>query len=458
VTEVRPARPVRWAVVGGGMLGAVAARRLRAEGAEVTLFEAAPTLGGLASAASMSVPGRPAVVWDRFYHVILGADRRLLALLDEIDAGEVVWAKSKAACYSGGKALPASSAAELFTLPFLGWLAKIRLVLTVLVAVVFTSERHYDQITSARWLRRWSGRQATERLWLPLLRAKLGEAAERASATFIWSTIRRLVMARFQGRNGGDLFGHVAGGYASVLATLARELVERGVEVRTGARVAAIRPTASGGLGVEFADDAPLTFDRVLVTTASPIASRLLPDLTAAEHARLQAVEYLGVVCPSVLLRRPVTGSYITYVTDAAPFTAVIEMTALIDPAELDGHTLVYLPLYTSPRDGVFDDDDGTIRARFLPAFLSMYGLDEADVVSFTVAKARYVMPVPTPGYPARVPSVATSVPGLFTIGSAQITTGTLNIEQTLQLLEGGWPQLDHGPVRDRTAADQEVT
>ena len=76
-----------------------------------------------------------------------------------------------------------------------------------------------------------------------------------------------------------------------------------------------------------------------------------------------------------------------------------------------------------------------------------MYGLQPDDVLSFTVARARYVMPVPTPGYPDRVPAVRTSVPGLFTLGSAQITVGTLNVEQTLELLDENWAQLDLTPV-----------
>ncbi|MEM9905330.1 MAG: FAD-dependent oxidoreductase, partial [Cyanobacteria bacterium P01_D01_bin.44] len=40
----------RWAIVGGGMLGMTLAHRLAQAGKQVTLFEAAPELGGLASA------------------------------------------------------------------------------------------------------------------------------------------------------------------------------------------------------------------------------------------------------------------------------------------------------------------------------------------------------------------------------------------------------------------------
>lgn len=435
-------RAQRWAVVGGGMLGAVAARRLRAAGAEVVLYEAAPTLGGLTSAWQLPVPDGPAVTWDRFYHVILGGDRRVLALLDELGTAEIVWRRSKAACFTDGRALPASSAAELVGLPFLGPMAKLRIGLTVAWAALWSSGRRFDRITAARWLRRWSGRQATEKLWLPLLRAKLGGCAERASAVFIWSTIRRLVTARFEGRD-GDRFGHVPGGYAAVLGVLAASLEAAGVEVRTGSRVTGVYATPGGGLRVETVGAQAQQVDRVLVTTAAALTSRLCPGLSDDERQRLDGVEYLGVICPSVLLRRPVTGAYITYITDPLPFTAVIEMTALVDPTELGGHTLVYLPRYTEPTDPVFDATDADLEAEFLGPFLDMYGLDRADVLSFLVARARYVMPVPTPGYPDRVPAVRTSVPGLFTLGSAQITVGTLNVEQTLQLLDERWPQLD---------------
>jgi glycine/D-amino acid oxidase-like deaminating enzyme len=48
-----------WAVIGGGILGMTLAHRLAQRGARVTLLEAAPRLGGLASAWSLGN-----VVWD----------------------------------------------------------------------------------------------------------------------------------------------------------------------------------------------------------------------------------------------------------------------------------------------------------------------------------------------------------------------------------------------------------
>ncbi|HWC69042.1 MAG TPA: FAD-dependent oxidoreductase, partial [Acidimicrobiales bacterium] len=64
------------AVIGGGVLGLAMAQRLRDRGDEVTLFELAPDVGGLAGAWAAD-----GVTWDRHYHVALQSDvhtRRLL--------------------------------------------------------------------------------------------------------------------------------------------------------------------------------------------------------------------------------------------------------------------------------------------------------------------------------------------------------------------------------------------
>ena len=66
-------------VVGAGILGTVLALRLAQGGARVTLLERAPTPGGLAGAFDF---GGHRV--DRFYHVIVPSDERMISLTDEL--------------------------------------------------------------------------------------------------------------------------------------------------------------------------------------------------------------------------------------------------------------------------------------------------------------------------------------------------------------------------------------
>ena len=55
---------------------------------------------------------------------------------------------------------------------------------------------------------------------------------------------------------------------------------------------------------------------------------------------------------------------YVTNITDDAPFTGVIEMSALVDKKEFGRNTLVYLPKYVGPDDELFDRTDDEIRER----------------------------------------------------------------------------------------------
>jgi hypothetical protein len=46
------------------------------------------------------------------------------------------------------------------------------------------------------------------------------------------------------------------------------------------------------------------------------------------------------------------------------------------------------------------------------------------------------VFPIPTLNYSEHLPGVKTSVDGVYIVNSAQITNGTLNVNETVQLAE----------------------
>ena len=169
-----------------------------------------------------------------------------------------------------------------------------------------------------------------------------------------------------------EMFGYVPGGYARILDRFAEVLAGEGVEIRTGRAAARIAPDPGGGSGSSDPRRAARrpaeTFDQVVVTVPAPVAARICEGLEREdEAARLRGIQYLGIVCASLLLKKPLAGFYVTNITDPGiPFTAVVEMTALVDRAELGGHTLVYLPKYVDPDDPAFGLPDGEI-ARKLP-------------------------------------------------------------------------------------------
>ena len=111
-----------------------------------------------------------------------------------------------------------------------------------------------------------------------------------------------------------------------------------------------------------------------MFTTPAPIIANACSQLTPDEEQRFRGVEYLGIVCSSLLLKKPLSKYYVTNITDDwVPLTAVIEMTTIVDPAELGGHSLVYLPKYMMSDEPGFAETDEVIRERCLATLEKMY-------------------------------------------------------------------------------------
>jgi protoporphyrinogen oxidase len=428
----------RFGIVGGGMLGMTLAWNLSKAGHDVTIFEGAERCGGLAAPWQLGD-----VVWDRHYHVTLGSDTALRALLRELDLeSEINWVKVGTGFFVDGAMYPFSSLFDYLRFPPLSPVQKLRLGATILKASRIRDWKPLEELTAVEWLARECGRATVERIWLPLLRAKLGPYATRASAAFIWAIIARMYAARANGAK-SESFGYVRGGYDCVLRRFEQRLSERGVEIRTRHAIERVGSDGDGGVAVVTASGVH-RFDRAVVTMAAPLAGRLCPELTEHERALCASVEYQGIVCASILSDAGLTPYYITNIADASvPFTAVIEMTALVDKREFGGRSLVYLPKYVASDDPALFRSDEEIASTFIPALQRMHpGFESRAIRAFRVSRVRYVFPIPTVGYSRRLPPVRTSVPGLFMASSAHVVNGTLNVNETVKLANGLVPSL----------------
>lgn len=429
------------AVVGGGMMGLTMALRLAQRGHRVRVFEGDRAVGGLASAGAIGTWS-----WDRFYHVILMSDTTLTGLLGEIGLSDRLrWGTTRTGFYVGGRWISMSSALEFLRFPPLTLVDKARLAATILRASRIRDPLPLEDIGALDWLAKWSGRRTTERIWAPLLRAKLGDNADAASAAFIWAIIARMYAARRSGLK-REMMGYVQGGYDAIVPALRRHAEQSGVEIVTGAMVRSV--TNDGGRALVSVDGGGVcTFDGAILTVSCPTVSRLCPDLSAGEHERLARVTYQGVVCPSWLLRRPLSGFYVTNITDRSlPFTGVIETTALVDRATFGGHSLVYLPRYLTQGDATWNQPDESIATAFFDSLCRMVpGLTRDDIVAQRVARARDVLAISTRRYSTDVmPPLETSLPWIFVANSSQIAHGTLNVNETVMLAERQANEIHH--------------
>ncbi len=433
----------KWAIVGGGILGMTLAHRLAQQGKNVTLFEGANELGGLASAWQLGD-----IVWDRHYHVTLLSDTRWRSLLGELGLEqEIEWVETKTGLYADGKLYSISNSIEFLRFFPLGLIDKLRFAFTIIYGSKINNWKKLEKIPVTDWLKKCSGKRAFEKIWLPLLRAKLGDNYKKASAAFIWAIIARLYAARRTGLK-KEMFGYVRGGYARVLSRFGQVLAGEQVKIQLGHRVKKVESIARDKVSIEFQNGEQETFDRVILTTAAPIAAQVCAGLSETEISQLKGIEYQGIICASLLLKKPLSNFYVTNITDTwVPFTGVIEMSALVDRKYLGGNALVYLPKYIPSDDPAFSLSDKELEEKFVQALIQMYPrFDRSDLLCFQVSRVKYVLAISTVNYSENLPPMQTSIPGVYIINSAHIVNGTLNVNETIQLAETAAAQLLESP------------
>ncbi|MBB3204786.1 protoporphyrinogen oxidase [Rhodopirellula rubra] len=447
----------RWLVIGGGVMGLQVATDLRDRGQNVTIAEAAPTMGGLTSAWNLGD-----VIWDRFYHVTLMSDTKIRDVLKRLGLeSQMKWVETKTGFYAGGRLLSMSNTSEFLKFPPLTLIEKLRLGGTIFYASKIRNWRRLEKLTVEKWLRRWSGRGVFEKIWQPLLQAKLGEAYKQTSAAFIWAHTARMYKARRSGMK-TERFGYVPGGYAQILESWVGWLTGRDVTMKTGSPVKNVAPLNSGELLVEFADGHSEVYDNVVSTIASPFIAQSCDALTQTEKDQHSNIRYLGVVCASMLMDKPISQYYVTNITDTwVPLTAVIEMSTIVDPeSELDGKHLVYLPKYLPDDHEGLNESDDDYREKCLSTLEKMYDHFSRDqVIEFKIARAKYVAALSTVDYSTRLPPIVTSVPGFYALNSAHIVKGNLNVNETItlgeeKLADEVWPDYQKRVARGQVATN----
>ena len=183
---------------------------------------------------------------------------------------------------------------------------------------------------------RLGGRATYEKIWKPLLLAKLGENYQRVSAVFIWSYIKRMFSAR-EGSARKEQLGHVAGGYKTVFDRLEQSIRIAGGILRTEVTVSQISPRVGGGLSINC-ENRTEHFDKVIFTSPVNVLRQVADASLVKLDDRGNEVEYLGVICMVLVTRKPLVPYYVVNIADQRiPFTGIIGMSNLVNTEETAG-------------------------------------------------------------------------------------------------------------------------
>ena len=418
------------AIVGGGITGVSVGYFMSRQGVEVEIFEASPTLGGLAGQIHLE----DGTSVDRFYHAILSSDSNVRALCAELGiADRLRFKETRTGFYHQGRIHPMNSTFDFLRFPLLGWPERFRLGLTVLRAQLIRDWEQLESISVEDWLLRWSGRRTYEAIWRPLLNAKFDGGLDSIPATYIWSRLVRMKSAR-SGAQQKELVGHLVGGHIQLINAMAERIERSGGRIHLEAPVQEIMIEDGRAWGLRNGMTAQ-AYDSVVCTLPAPIFRRLIPDAEASYQEALEQTEYLGVVSTLMVMDRPLSGYWTLNITDSdSPFTGVIETTTYIDPEFVGGHHLIYLPKYTSPGSELQEVPNEEIEQIWLQNLERMFPeFDRSHVRYLMTHRERYVEPLHGLNGLDRIPSVVTPVRNLYLATTAQIYPELTNAESLTQ-------------------------
>jgi protoporphyrinogen oxidase len=418
-------------IVGGGILGSVLALRLAQAGAQVTLLERAPSLGGLAG--SLDFDGH---IVDRFYHVITPSDVGMINLAGEVGLGDRLrFSPVGVGFHVDGVNHDFNGVADFLRFRPLSPMGRARLAAFVVGCQLRGGYAGLEDVPLERWLTRWCGHEVVRRIWRPLLDSRFDGHHDELPATYMWARTRRMSRAR-TGAARSETMGHVVGGHAALIEAVAQLATRTGVRVQTGAQVEGLVCNEGGRVTGIRCDGTELPFDLVIATLQPPALRHLLPG-------RLRALldpypqRYLGVVCAILKVRRSLLPYYTINICDPTPITTVVETSHVVGTEHTDGLRLVYLPKYCDPGAPEQTEDDESVLERFC-AMLGRISPEfdrVRDVQAQTVQRARLVEPVHALGTSVRVPPLWPS-DGLGLASAAQVYPRLLNGESIISLAE----------------------
>ena len=259
-------------------MGMTLALRLAQKGYKVTILESSPELGGLTGTLDMN-----GIEWDRFYHVILMSDLNTREIIKEIGLeNEVKWVETRTGFFSEGKLYSMSNTFEFLKFPPINLIDKFRLGLTIIIASLIKDWKRMEGIPVEKWLKRWSGKRVFDKIWLPLLKAKLGDYYKETSASFIWTTIQRMYAARRTGLK-KEMFGYVSGGYAKINIAFEGKLKSLGVTIVVNTHVRQLSRIKPDKIVIETDSVDNYQFDEVISTLPSDISVQIAPSLSKDE-------------------------------------------------------------------------------------------------------------------------------------------------------------------------------
>jgi hydroxysqualene dehydroxylase len=433
-------------VLGGGVAGITAALDCAEAGAQVSLLEVRPRLGGAAYSFE-----RDGMQLDNGQHVFLRCCEAYRGLLRRLGSTERTMLqprlripvlsprKRQAVLQRSGLPAPLHMARALLSYPRLRPMQRLRAATAALAltrldpAQALEQEQRYGS-TLGQWLSEHGQSQETvAALWdliaLPTLNLPAAEGS-LALGAFVLRT------GLLQSNDAGDIGFHMRPLSETIGEPAERVLTQAGVEVKLGVRAESVL-RRDGALQVHT-NGLALEAEAVVCAIPHGRAASLLEPLLGDEAARWMKLGESPIVNIHVVYDRPVCDLRFAAGVDT-PVQYVFDRTAAVELP--DG--CQYLAVSLSGAEREMGESAEQLRERYLRALAELFPrARQAAVQSFHISREHAATFRASPGTQALRPAARTGVPGLMMAGAWTDT---------------GWPATLEGAVLSGHAAAREA-
>lgn len=417
-------------IIGGGPAGLALAYRLGRQGHAVTLFEAASGFGGLASSFRFGD-----IDVERYYHFICKGDDEYVRWLDELGlSGALRWSPTRLGFFYDGKLHSLSTPTDLLACDALTIRGRLRYALFAARCAAATDWRRLDGIPAKDWLIHHLGFETYHVMWHPLLDLKFHQFHDQISAAWIWHRIHRVARSRGRGMQ-QEKFGYLVGGTQTLVSTLVEKCRAAGARLHARAPVAELLYEGDRCTGLTTKDGVSHRFDTVVSTTPLPVFREVLRGAPPKYVEQLKRIDFIGVSCVLLRLRRSFSPYYWLNVNDPrVPFNGCIEYSHLNPGATPDGSSLLYVPYYVDPTSQRFRASDEETLDVTLDALSAIHPAFTRDWVQDAhVSRDRHAQVICRVGFGLTIPGHQTPVRGLYLIESSQLYPADRSISATLE-------------------------
>jgi protoporphyrinogen oxidase len=361
------------AIIGGGIVGLVLGYLFSKRNFLVTMYEKDLNLGGLVQTSTDKK-----ILVEKYYHHFFKSDRELIDLLEELGLQKkIIWHESSVSFLKNGSFYKFDGPRDLFTLPFIGLLSKIRFGLAYIFVKSLSHKYISKSSTADQMIKKIFGMQNYTEIWCPMLKGKFHTFYNTIAASWFVARIKSRSSSR--GKT-GEYLGYLNGSFQTFTKKISKKIVSAGGIILLGKEINSIEKNG----------------DKLIINKSKyDIVIATSPNIT-----KISEVKYLGSISVILKLKNKLTDYYWTNILDEKmPFKVIVEQTNLVSPRNYHGSHIVYLGEYIDAASKRFRSSDKEIEKEYLAALSTIFPAVHTDTISCDVYRTKIAQPITTKDY-----------------------------------------------------------